>query len=790
MNYIVAFKDKKACDERLVGGKNASLAHMIADLSGKVCIPDGFALTVDAYWYFLASNNLVGQIIDLLAHIDIADDRNVSCYASQIRNLIIQGSFPQDLNNEIVHAYQVLSGQYNEQNLAVAVRSSATAEDLPEASFAGQQESYLCVVGTNALLEAVKQCMASLFTDRAIFYRAQHQFDHMKVALSVGVQKMVDVGSSAAGVAFSLDPETGFKDAVVINGSYGFGELVVKGQITPDEFVVFKPMCKQGFKSIIKKQLGNKEVYLMYDRVTRRLEQKSVTAHQKKSFCLTDQQIIELTQYVIAIEDYYTRQKGAWVAQDIEWAQDGKDGALYIVQARSETVFSSKQQRAVMYVYQLLSDNHTAIAQGASVGQQIVFGNARHIASFDQIVHVQPGDIIITRMTDPDWVPVMKKAAAIITQQGGRTCHAAIVSRELGIPALVGVQDITSIPSSAITVDCSQGEVGYVYVGKVPFQKKEIDIAQLPTPPTDVLINIADSHRAFSLAPLPVKGVGLARTEFILTNEIGIHPMAIVHPQEISDKNVRADIECKAAAYDSLSDFFVAKLAQSVGMIAAAFYPRAVHVRFSDLKSNEYRNLLGGGYFEPLEQNPMIGLRGASRYYNLAYAQAFALECQAINMARKGMGFENIHVMVPFVRTVDEGRKVITCLQDQGIVRGDKGLRILMVLEVPSNAIELDQLAPLFDGFSIGSNDLTQLTLGIDRDAAQLADLFDERNDAVKKLIAQAIAKAHAVNRTIGICGQAPSDYPEFAQWLIEQGIDSISLNPDAIIPFLMRYKK
>jgi pyruvate,water dikinase len=788
MKYIVKFKDPRATELNLVGGKNASLGIMIQDLSDKVKIPDGFAITVEGYRFFLRSNDLVGTITPLLNQIDLKDENLLSRHAAQIRQAIMNGSWPEELKQEIVKAYHDLCDQYKQHNLPVAVRSSATAEDLPTASFAGQQESFLHVVGDDALLSAVQACMASLFTDRAIFYRIQNHFDHMKVGISVGIQKMVQSDKSAAGVAFSLDTETGFKNAVLINGSWGFGEMVVKGQITPDEFVVCKENCAKGFRSIIKKELGTKQEKLIYDAHDHHVKKISTSAQERAHFCLSDDEVLNIARYVIAIEEYYSQKKNHWVPQDVEWAKDGVDGQIYIVQSRPETVHSAQDDQLVFTTYQLANaQDLSVVAKGLSVGQYIVSGKAHVITSIKDIDKINKGDIVITEMTDPDWVPAMKKAAAIITDNGGRTCHAAIVSRELGIPSIVGTVNATkTIRCSEVTVDCSQGDVGYVYEGLVPFEKRTVNLVDIPQAPVTLLLNIADPHRAFAVSKLPVGGVGLARTEFILSNQIGIHPMAIIEPEKLTQEE-RCAIAERSVGYNDSRSFFIEKLAQGIGMIAAAFYPKPVTVRLSDFKSNEYRTLIGGAHFEPEEQNPMLGLRGASRYYDPHYQQAFILECEAFKMARTVMGFDNIRIMIPFVRTVKEAERVIQVMIKQGLERAKDKLELVMMVEIPSNVLLIDQFAKLFDGFSIGSNDLTQLVLGIDRDSAVLAPFLDERNDAVKKMITMAIDGAHTAKRYIGICGQAPSDYPDFADYLIKLGIDSISLNPDAVIPFLMR---
>lgn len=788
MKYIVKFKDPRAMKVALVGGKNASLSIMIQDLADKVKIPDGFAITVEGYRFFLQSNKLADTIAQLLNKIDLQHEDSLSHYAAQIRKAIMDGFWPEELKQEIIEAYHDLCDQYKQKKLPVAVRSSATAEDLPTASFAGQQESFLHVVGDDDLLRSAQACMASLFTDRAIFYRIQNHFDHMKIGISVGIQKMVQSDKSAAGVAFSLDTETGFKNVVLINGSWGFGEMVVKGQITPDEFVLFKENCSKGFRPIIKKELGTKQEKLIYDETSHHVKKVNTSAQERSHFCLSDDEVLDIARYVIVIEEYYSQKNNRWAPQDVEWAKDGVDGQIYIVQSRPETVHSATDEQLFFTTYQLIdTQDLNIVAKGLSIGQHIVSGKAHVITSIKDIDRINKGDIIVTEMTDPDWVPAMKKAAAIITNNGGRTCHAAIVSRELGIPSIVGTVNATkTIRCSEVTVDCSQGDVGYVYQGVVPFEKKVVNLVDIPQVPISLLLNIADPHRAFAVSKLPVKGVGLARTEFILSNQIGIHPMGIIQPEKLSHEESCAIAE-KAIGYHDARSFFIEKLAQGIGMIAAAFYPKPVTVRLSDFKSNEYRSLIGGIHFEPSEQNPMLGLRGASRYYHTDYQEAFILECEAFKMARTVMGFDNIRIMIPFVRTLKEAELVIQIMSKQGLERAQDKLELVMMVEIPSNVLLIDQFAKLFDGFSIGSNDLTQLVLGIDRDSAILAPLLDERNDAVKKMIQMAIAGAHTAKRYIGICGQAPSDYPDFADYLITLGIDSISLNPDAVISFVLR---
>jgi len=815
MKYIKKFEDIRLTDVPTVGGKTASIGQMIADLSGKgVIVPTGFAITAQAYWYFLEQNNLVDELKKIMAGLtNVEDLHNLEKVGSAVRAAIEGGVMPKDLAQEIVQAYHELSVHYGVADCDVAVRSSATAEDLPGASFAGQQETYLNIHGNDALLKSCIQCMASLFTDRAIAYRVEHGFDHFKVALSIAVQKMIRSDLACSGVAFSVDTETGFKDVVMINASYGLGEMIVKGSVIPDEFLIHSPTLEKGFASIIKKQLGDKKNKMVYagtdapavvglikkmmSNITGAMANReqapvkivSVSEAEQKVFCLNDQEVLQLARAVLAIDRHYTKLRGSWCPMDVEWAKDGIDGKIYIVQARPETVQAMRSTDSFVQ-YHLKASAPQALITGQSIGQKIVSGTARLIASAKDIDQVQKGDIIVTQMTDPDWVPAMKRAAGIITDRGGRTCHAAIVSRELGIPALVGTQTATTAikDGQTITLDCSRGKTGYVYAGAIPFESTEVRFATIPKLPVDIMVNIADPETAFMVAQLPVAGVGLARLEFIISNEIKIHPMALVHPELVTDQAVVKEIDAITAGYASKKDFFIDRLAQGVGMIVAAFYPKKVIVRLSDFKSNEYRNLVGGIYFEPEEENPMIGLRGASRYYNERYREAFALECAALKKVRNEMGLVNMTIMVPFVRTVEEGRRVLAEMARHGLVRGDNGLEIIMMVEIPSNVLLIKEFSALFDGFSIGSNDLTQLTLGVDRDSQLLADIFDERDLAVKKMMALAVEGARASNRYIGICGQAPSDYPEIAEFLMELGISSISLNQDSVVSFLMRY--
>lgn len=791
MKYIKKFGEIGLQDIAHVGGKNASLGQMITDLSGQgIRIPDGFAITAEGYWHFLETNNLVEPLRERMAMISARSDVAVVAHVGQaIRALMVAAQIPEDLAGEIDQAYRELSREYQVESVDVAVRSSATAEDLPTASFAGQQETFLDVVGQQALLQACVNCFASLFTDRAITYRLEHGFDSMKVALSIGVQKMVRSDLAVSGVAFSLDTESGFKDVAVINATYGLGELLVKGTIIPDEYVVYKPMLENGLCPIIKKRVGKKHEKLMYD-AHKQVKVVPVSAHEQTQFVLSDDEILEIARLTAFIEKHYSQLHNRWTPMDIEWAKDGIDHKIYIVQARPETIHHQAQAQEHLFVqYQVTTQAPAVLLQGQSIGQKIVSGVARVIQDAAQCAQLQEGEILVTDMTDPDWVPAMKKAAGIITNRGGRTCHAAIVSRELGCPAIVGTHNATEVIKTGqeITIDCSQGLNGFVYAGKVSYEEQKIKLDSLRKPAVDVLINMADPDTAFTVRALPVDGVGLARSEFIISNLIKIHPMALVKPELVIDAQVQAKIAEITAAYADKKQFFVDSLAQGVGMIAAAFYPKPIIVRFSDFKTNEYRNLIGGSYFEPVEENPMLGFRGASRYYNERYQDAFALECAALKKVRTQMGFNNVQVMVPFVRTLAEGHAVLDVMQSHGLASGVEDLKVIMMCEVPSNVMLIDAFADMFDGFSIGSNDLTQLTLGIDRDSQILAALFDERDPAVKKMMVMAIEGAIRADKYIGICGQAPSDYPEVAEFLIERGISSISLNPDSVVPFLMR---
>ncbi len=795
MNYIKLFKDIRHTDIPSVGGKNASLGEMIAALTDKgIRIPDGFAITAQAYQYFLHHNKLEEPIKKALARLtDHTDMDLLQSVGKEVRTLIESGKYPDDLAQDIKNAYKNLCKEYDQENVDVAVRSSATAEDLPTASFAGQQETFLNVYGDDALLEAARKGMASLFTDRAIVYRVEQGFDHFKVLISIGVQKMVRSDKASSGVAFTLDTESGFKNVVFINASYGLGEYIVKGVVNPDEYYVAKSTLEQGFRPILKKRLGNKDKKLIYS--PDGVKEVPVPEDEQQKFSLTNDEILDLSKMCIIIEQYYTDLKGAWSPQDIEWGKDGIDGKLYIVQSRPETVHALKKHD-ILITYSIENGSDAdlkakIIDKGLSIGQKIAAGPARLIKDVSGIDTVQEGDILVTYMTDPDWVPIMKKAAGIVTTRGGRTCHAAIVSRELGIPAIVGAEHAmeTIKNGQEITIDCSRGKTAYIYDGKLPIKTTETQLRDIPELPTKLMVNVGDPDRAFTNSFLPVSGVGLARVEFIFSSTIKIHPMALIEPEKVEDPAVRKEIDKLTAAYPSKKDYFIDCMAQEVATIAAAFYPRPVIVRTSDFKTNEYRDLIGGKYFEPVEENPMLGFRGASRYYNPLYEPAFALECAALKKVREEKGFQNLIIMIPFVRTVQEGNKVLDIMKDHGLGQGENGLEIIMMVEIPSNALLIDQFSESFVGFSIGSNDLTQLTLGVDRDSALIAHLFDERNPAVLDLMRMSIEGAHRNGRYIGICGQAPSDFEEIRTFLLDLKIDSMSLNADSVLPFLMKWE-
>jgi pyruvate, water dikinase len=777
-------------DIPLVGGKNASLGEMLQQLTPRgVTVPDGFATTAYAYRAFIKAANLEQPLRQLFADLNTEDVERLRQVGQQARALILNTPFPDDLQGAIATAYEALCQQYGE-NTDVAVRSSATAEDLPDASFAGQQETYLNVHGVVGVLEACHKCFASLFTDRAISYRHTKGFDHFEVALSVGVQKMVRSDLATSGVMFSIDTETGFKDAVLVTAAYGLGENVVQGAVNPDEYLVFKPTLKQGFRSILDKRLGSKEIKMVYDVGGSKLTKNiSVEQGDRQKFALEENDILQLATWACQIEAHYSQVRGMETPMDIEWAKDGLTGELFIVQARPETVQSQKTENSLKN-YHLISDTPlpTPLATGRAIGSAIGQGTVQVILNANQIEQFRAGDVLVTQRTDPDWEPIMKKASAIVTDRGGRTCHAAIIAREMGIPAIVGCGDATTLLKNgqAVTVSCAEGEEGKVYEGLLKYEIREIALDSVPRTRTQILMNVGNPQEAFRMAAMPSDGVGLARMEFIIANQIQVHPLALIHFDELEDLSAKHKIEQLTHQYQCKSDYFVEKLAYGMGTIAAAFYPKPVIVRMSDFKSNEYANLLGGRPFEPEEENPMLGWRGASRYYSDRYREGFALECQAMKRVREEMGLTNVILMIPFCRTPAEGKRVLAEMERHGLVRGQKGLQIYVMCELPSNVILAKEFCEIFDGFSIGSNDLTQLTLGLDRDSALVADLFDERDEAVKQMIHMAIATVRQNNRKIGICGQAPSDYPEFARFLVEQGIDSMSLNPDSVLKTLL----
>lgn len=790
--FIQWFEQIGIDDIPSVGGKNASLGEMVRELTAKgVKVPDGFAVTAEAYRHFLREARLDGVIQKTLKGLDTHDLETLRRRGAEIRQAITSAALPADLERTIAEAYDRLStsapdspgSQRPPHAVDVAVRSSATAEDLPDASFAGQQETYLNVQGRQALLESCKRCFASLFTDRAISYRADKGFDHLKIALSIGVQRMVRSDLAASGVMFSIDTESGFPDVILINAAYGLGENVVQGSVNPDEYYVFKPTLKAGFRPILEKMLGTKEFKLIYDvGGGKMVKNVPVPPDDRVRFAISDDEILTLARWACVIEDHYSAKKGRPTPMDMEWAKDGVTGELFIVQARPETVQSQKARDEVEIYH--LKQRGRVLVSGRSVGEKIGLGPVRVIKSVQHMDRFKPGEVLVTDKTDPDWEPIMKRAAAIVTNRGGRTCHAAIVSRELGLPAVVGAVQATErlTDGQPVTVSCAEGETGHVYEGTLPFEVETINLKGLARPKTKVMMNLANPQEAFGLSFIPNDGIGLARLEFIISTWIKIHPLALVQYDLIDDPAVKAEIDRLTAGYDDKARYFVDRLAQGVGMIAAAFYPKDVIVRLSDFKTNEYANLIGGRPYEPVEENPMLGFRGASRYYNPRYRDGFALECRAMKTVRDEMGLTNVKLMIPFCRTIEEAKLVQTEMAKHGLTRGENGLELYVMCEIPSNVILADAFADLFDGFSIGSNDLTQLVLGVDRDSAIVAPLFDERNEAVKSMVAAVITAAKAKGRKIGICGQAPSDYPEFARFLVERGIDSISLNPDVVM--------
>jgi len=777
------FEDLRIEDVPSVGGKNASLGEMIRNLSEKgVNVPSGFAVTAYAYKYMIEKAGIDQKIREILSDLDTHDVHNLAERGQKIRELIKSTPLPPELEEEIRKRYREMEERYGE-NVDVAVRSSATAEDLPDASFAGQQETYLNVRGEDELVEKVRDCFASLFTNRAISYRVDKGFDHFSVYLSVGVQKMVRSDLACSGVMFSIDTETGFRDAVYITGAYGLGENVVQGAVNPDQFYVFKPTLKKGFRPILEKKLGSKEKRMIYGE--KGTEQQEVSEEDRNKFVINDDEILTLANWACIIEDHYGK------PMDIEWAKDGETGELYIVQARPETVHSQKDV-ATMQTY-VLEEKGNILVEGEAVGSKIGQGEVNVIEDAKDIGNFQKGQVLVTDMTDPDWEPIMKIASAIVTNRGGRTCHAAIISRELGIPCVIGTGNGTETLHNGqqVTVDCSEG-VGRIYEGLLKYRVDELKLDSIPETKTKIMMNVGVPEKAFIQGQIPNDGVGLAREEFIINSHIGIHPLALLEYEKLKQlasenpkiAEVIKEIDKRSVGYDDKVEFFIDKLARGIAKIAAGFYPNDVIVRLSDFKTNEYANLVGGFLYEPEEHNPMIGWRGASRYYDEKFKPAFGLECKALKKARDEMGLTNIKPMIPFCRTPEEGRKVIQIMNEYGLKQGENGLEVYVMCEIPSNVIVADQFADIFDGFSIGSNDLTQLTLGLDRDSDLVAHIFDERNDAVKRLVKQVIETAHKhePRRKVGICGQAPSDFPEFAEFLVECGIDSISLNPDTVI--------
>ncbi|HTA83353.1 MAG TPA: phosphoenolpyruvate synthase [Bacteroidia bacterium] len=791
-NYILKLEEVGHGDVPIVGGKNASLGEMLQNLTQLgINIPAGFVVTVAAYKKFVEFNKLDEIIRDIITKIDLHNIESLRRGGLQVRQLIKNGKFPEDLEKQIIEAYHTLSNKYKQDITDVAVRSSATAEDLPDASFAGQQETYLNVRGEESLINAVRNCFASLFTDRAINYRENFNYDHFDIGLSVCVQKMVRSDLAASGVAFSLDTESGFKDVVVINGSYGLGEMIVQGSVSPDEYIIFKPTHKGSFTPIIEKKMGVKDKKMVYgDDPDERVRIIPVEKQAQNNFCITDERALQLAKWVAQIEEYYSKLKNRWCPMDVEWAVDGLSNELFIVQARPETIHSQKDNSKITE-YKIEDENRAekVLLKGIAVGDKIAGGKVKIMYSLDGRTggldgnDFQPGDILVTDMTDPDWEPIMKKAAAIVTNKGGRTCHAAIVAREMGVPAIVGTRNATEIfaDDQYITVSCAEGDVGIIYGGSVEYRKIEIDMNDFPTTKTPIMLNVASPDMAFQFSHLPNAGVGLAREEFIINNYIQVHPMALLRHHKLGDKELSAKINQIIAGYENEETFFIKKLSYGIAKIASAFYPNKVIVRFSDFKSNEYKNLLGGKYFEPDEENPMIGWRGASRYYSKDYKEAFGLECKAIRRVRDKMGLTNVVVMIPFCRTVDELLKVQDVMSEYGLKRGENGLEVYLMAEIPSNIILAKDFAQHIDGFSIGSNDLTQLTLGLDRDSSLVAHLYDERNPAVKAMLSMLIKTAKKAKVKVGICGQGPSDFPDFAEFLVEEGIDSISVTPDSV---------
>lgn len=780
----------------LVGGKNASLGEMIRNLSQRgIAVPDGFVVSVHAYDNYMQSNGLVEQIKALIEELDVDNLVQLRKTGMQIRQLILDGNFPDELRDAIEKQYEKLSQQYGKNATDVAVRSSATTEDLADASFAGQQDSFLNVRGHNNVINSIKACFASLFTDRAISYRSSAGYDHMQAKLSVCVQKMARSDLGASGVSFSIDPESGFDKAVIINGTFGLGELLVQGEVSPDEFIVFKPTLAEGKHAIIEKKLGRKTHKLAYGHKPNELTKKlSLEESQRHKFCLTDEQVLQLARWVVEIEEYYTKRNGRWTPVDVEWAYDGLSDELFIVQARPETVHANHKHESLTEFN--IADEHRherLILEGIAVGDRIGVGQVNVIHTLDgrdgsaDEADFTEGQVLVTEMTDPDWEPLMKKASAIVTNKGGRTCHAAIVAREMGIPAIVGTETATQVlkNSQEVTVSCAEGSSGKIYEGAISFREVNHKISDLPHTETPIMLNVASPDMAFKFSKVPNAGVGLAREEFIINNYIHVHPLALLHHQELGDEELSQKIAEIIKGYGDEAEFFIKKLSYGIAHIGAAFYPNRVIVRFSDFKSNEYRNLLGGHHFEPEEENPMIGWRGASRYYSDTFKEAFGLECRAIKRVRDVYGLTNITVMIPFCRTPEELQKVLNTMEEFGLKRGENGLEVYLMAELPSNIVLAEDFAEHIDGFSIGSNDLTQLTLGLDRDSSLVSHVYDERNKAVKLMILMLLEKAKKSGVKVGICGQAPSDFPDFAEFLVHNGISTISVTPDSVFKTL-----
>ncbi len=791
-DYIRWFRDLSMADLPLVGGKNASLGEMVQQLTPLgVRIPEGFAITAPAYRAALDQGECWDELHSQRDKLDKSDTKALGRAGARAREIVYAAPMPKAVESGIRQAWRTLREQLGE-DLSVAVRSSATAEDLPTASFAGQHDTYLNIHGEEMLLDAVKRCQASLFTDRAISYRTDNGFDHFKVSLSVAVMQMVRSDQASSGVIFTIDTESGHPDVVFITAAWGLGENVVQGTVDPDEFYVHKPTFRKGFRSVLRRTLGDKQVRMVYapGRTREPVINRPTPKADRARYCLSDADVLELAEAAIKIEDHYSRQAGEFRPMDIEWAKDGPEGALYIVQARPETA-ASRRSTTQLEEY-VLDGSGTVKAKGRAVGARVATGKVRRVTDSSQLHAFNPGEVLVSDTTSPDWEPVMKTAAAIVTNRGGRTCHAAIVARELGIPAVVGTEHATEVlrNGETVTVSCAEGAIGKVYEGEVKFHKQVTDVTGLQRPATEIMVNLGNPELAFQTSLLPCDGVGLARMEFIVNEHIKVHPMAVLHPERIADEAERARVQALWAGYPDGASYFVEKLAEGVGTIAAAFYPRPVIVRLSDFKSNEYAALMGGRDFEPHEENPMLGFRGAARYIHPDYAEGFALECQALKRVRETMGLTNLKVMVPFCRRLDEARRVLAAMASHGLKRGENGLQVYVMCEIPNNVLLIDEFAELFDGFSIGSNDLTQLTLGVDRDSAIVAESFDERDPGMLKMLKLAVEGAKRNRRHSGICGQAPSDHVEIARYLVELGIDSISLTPDTVLKTMLAVRE